>query len=66
MRAPVAQGIEQRTSNPLVEGSNPSRRAIFCTLKEPVSDLIHKFAGSQTFGLNYFRYHELLTPNEYT
>ena len=29
MRAPVAQGIEQRTSNPLVGGSNPPRRTIF-------------------------------------
>ena len=28
MRAPVAQGTEQRTSNPLVAGSNPAERAI--------------------------------------
>ena len=28
IQAPVAQGIEQRTSNPLVEGSNPSRRTM--------------------------------------
>ena len=27
--APVAQGIEQRTSNPSVGGSNPPRRANF-------------------------------------
>ena len=26
LHAPVAQGIEQRTSNPLVGGSNPPRR----------------------------------------
>lgn len=27
--APVAQGIEQRTSNPSVAGSNPAGRTIF-------------------------------------
>lgn len=29
LNAPVAQGIEQRTSNPLAIGSIPIRRAIF-------------------------------------
>ncbi len=49
MHAPVAQGIEQRTSNPLVAGSNPARRTsktrvpgsleipgtLFCVLELP-------------------------------
>ncbi len=44
--APVAQGIEQRTSNPLAVGSIPTRRAIiikmYAELKAP-----HYFYPSQ-------------------
>ena len=31
MRAPIAQRTEHRSSEPRVEGSNPSRRATFCS-----------------------------------
>jgi hypothetical protein len=36
---PVAQGTEQRTSNPWVGGSNPSRRATFRCKKLEVGNI---------------------------
>jgi uncharacterized membrane protein YvbJ len=40
--APVAQGIEQRTSNPLAEGSNPSRRTMLITVQDKTPFLVAK------------------------
>src|SRR5258708_7767824 len=40
--APVAQGIEQRISNPLVAGSNPAGRAAFGWMRTPFDCFLAK------------------------
>lgn len=50
--APVAQGIEQRTSNPWAVGSIPTRRAIFYAL------ILDKFKFSRGEILGFFIFSE--------